>query len=96
MEEEEERGLMDAAVEHFNAGRYFESHEVWEDLWHEEAPRERDGRAGIGFSPAGLGFDWRAIERALLAMDPPAEFGRVADILQFVRGRTPKNASPAG
>lgn len=56
----------------------------------------RPDRAGIGFSPGGLGFDWRAIERAMLATDPPAEFGRVEDILQFVKGQTPKNASPAG
>jgi hypothetical protein len=29
------RGLFDRAVAHWNAGRYFESHEDWETLWHE-------------------------------------------------------------
>ncbi len=29
------RGLFDRAVAHFNAGRFFESHEDWETIWHE-------------------------------------------------------------
>lgn len=30
-----------AGVAHFNAGVYFEAHEVWEDLWHDCAPGDR-------------------------------------------------------
>ncbi|MFO0932882.1 MAG: DUF309 domain-containing protein [Planctomycetota bacterium] len=29
------RGLFDRAVVHFNATRFFESHEDWETIWHE-------------------------------------------------------------
>lgn len=38
---------MQAAVDHFNAGRFFECHEFWEDLWHEEPPRERHFVQGL-------------------------------------------------
>ncbi|HEX9708753.1 MAG TPA: hypothetical protein VGB42_02090 [Candidatus Thermoplasmatota archaeon] len=57
-----------------------------------ETARERAAREGQPFSLDALGYDWRAIERALLRMDPPAEFGRVEDVLRFVKGRSPKNA----
>src|SRR5262245_19747783 len=30
-----------AGIEHFNAGDYFEAHEVWEDLWHECSSADR-------------------------------------------------------
>lgn len=30
-----------AGVALFNAGEYFEAHEVWEDLWHERGPADR-------------------------------------------------------
>lgn len=30
-----------AGVAHFNAGDYFEAHEVWEDLWHDCPPADR-------------------------------------------------------
>src|SRR5947208_885213 len=30
-----------AGVAHFNAGDYFEAHEVWEDLWHDCVSAER-------------------------------------------------------
>jgi len=29
-------GLIDRGIFFFNSGRYFEAHEVWEDLWREE------------------------------------------------------------
>lgn len=38
---------MQTAVDHFNAGRFFECHEFWEDLWHEEPPRERHFMQGL-------------------------------------------------
>ncbi len=31
----------------FNAGRYFESHEVWESLWHDVEGREREFLQGL-------------------------------------------------
>ena len=45
------------------------------------------------FDPRALGYDWRRIERALLDMDPPAEFQLVADELQFIKGRAPKESA---
>jgi predicted metal-dependent hydrolase len=30
-----------AGVEFFNAGEYFEAHEVWEELWHDCLPEDR-------------------------------------------------------
>lgn len=35
------RGLFDRAVEHFNAARFFESHEDWETVWLEAEGRHR-------------------------------------------------------
>jgi tetratricopeptide (TPR) repeat protein len=52
-----------------------------------ETAAERRRRLDQPFSIEALGFEWRAIERALLQMDPPAEFGRVEDMLQFLKGR---------
>ena len=54
MDVEQERRLMQLAVDHFNAGDFFESHEFWEDMWHEEAPRERDFVQGLIQVAAGL------------------------------------------
>ncbi len=45
---------MAAAVENFNGGRFFEAHEFWEDLWHEEPPKERDFVQGMIQVAAGL------------------------------------------
>lgn len=53
-----------------------------------ETAAERERRRGKPFSAETLGFDWRRMERALLDMDPPAEFGRVEDVLHFVKGRS--------
>jgi len=44
---EEERRLMQEAVDCFNAGKFFDCHEFFEDLWHEEPPRERDFMQGL-------------------------------------------------
>jgi predicted metal-dependent hydrolase len=54
VEVDEERRLMAQAVDHFNAGRFFESHEFWEDLWHDEPPRDRDFVQGLIQVAAGL------------------------------------------
>ncbi len=55
-----------------------------------ETAKERDAREAEAFSPKALGYEWRAVERALLRMDPPAEFARIEDLLQFVKGRDGK------
>ena len=41
------RGLFDRAVEHFNAGRYFESHEDWETLWNDAEGERREWLQGL-------------------------------------------------
>src|SRR5262245_38218424 len=41
------RGLFDRAVEHFNAGRYFESHEDWETLWNDADGARREWLQGL-------------------------------------------------
>jgi len=38
---------MQQAVACFNAGRFFDCHEFFEDLWHEEPPRERNFLQGL-------------------------------------------------
>jgi hypothetical protein len=55
--------------------------------------RDRKSRS---FDPRALGFDWRRIQRALLEMDPPAEFQLVSDELHFIKGRAPKEGAAAG
>ncbi|HKZ59126.1 MAG TPA: hypothetical protein VJ547_04655 [Candidatus Thermoplasmatota archaeon] len=55
-----------------------------------ESASEYFARRGAPFDPKALGFDWRLIERALLEMDPPAEFTTFSDALNFIRGRAPK------
>ena len=47
VEVDDEKRLMRQAVDHFNRGDFFECHEFWEDLWHEEPPRERDFMQGL-------------------------------------------------
>lgn len=34
-------------IEHFNAGRYFQAHEAWEEGWHPSAEPERDFWQGL-------------------------------------------------
>jgi uncharacterized protein len=41
------QGLFDRAVAHWNAGRYFESHEDWETLWHEAEGARRAWLQGL-------------------------------------------------
>ncbi|HEX9751131.1 MAG TPA: DUF309 domain-containing protein [candidate division Zixibacteria bacterium] len=31
----EGRAMFDAGLREFNAGRYFEAHDIWEDFWHQ-------------------------------------------------------------
>ena len=55
-----------------------------------ESAAEYFRRRDAPFDPKALGFDWPLIERALVEMDPPAEFATFPDTLQFIRGRAPK------
>ena len=48
------RGLFDRAVEHFNAGRFFESHEDWETIWHEAEGAHRLWLQGLIQVAAGF------------------------------------------
>lgn len=68
MEVEEEKKLMALGVEHFNAGRFFESHEAWEDLWREEPPREAPFVQGLIQVAAGLVHFQRGNLRGALAL----------------------------
>ncbi len=55
-----------------------------------EAAAEYFARREAPFDPKALGYEWPLIERALIEMDPPAEFTTFADTLQFARARAPK------
>ncbi len=41
-------------IEHFNAGRYFQAHEAWEEGWHPAPETERDFWQGITQVAVGL------------------------------------------
>jgi len=41
MEADTRTALFSTGVRHFNAGEYFEAHEVWEEVWHDCPSAER-------------------------------------------------------
>lgn len=54
------QALLRIGIEHFNAGRFFQAHEVWETAWHPSPASERDFWQGItqiavGFTHLGRG-----------------------------------------
>ena len=60
-----------AGIDHFNAGRYFEAHEAWEDHWGRGGPAERAATLGLIKAAValhhlearnGVGFSWQAGE----------------------------------
>lgn len=60
-----------AGVAHFNARRYFEAHEAWEDHWGKGGPEERSATLGLIKAAVALhhlearnaaGFAWQAAE----------------------------------
>ena len=60
-----------AGIEHFNAGRFFEAHEAWEDHWGKGGPAERAATLGLIKAAVALhhleagnaaGFSWQAGE----------------------------------
>lgn len=44
---EERRHLFLAGIELFNRGRFFESHEAWEEIWRSTTPEPRDLFQGL-------------------------------------------------
>ena len=44
---EERRRLLAEGVDHFNAGRFFEAHEVWEEVWRSKTPEPRQLLQGL-------------------------------------------------
>ena len=60
-----------AGIRHFNAGRFFEAHEAWEDHWGKGSPDERNATLGLIKAAVALhhlesrnpaGFAWQAGE----------------------------------
>src|SRR5262245_10910029 len=47
-------GLLDEGINFFNSGRYFEAHEVWEDLWRETSGDLRLFYQGLIQTAVGL------------------------------------------
>jgi uncharacterized protein len=45
---------LDRGIDHFNAGRYFQAHEAWEEAWHGAPENERDFWQGITQVAVGL------------------------------------------
>jgi uncharacterized protein len=45
---------LDRGIEHFNAGRFFQAHEAWEEGWHPAPEPERDFWQGLTQVAVGL------------------------------------------
>jgi hypothetical protein len=45
---------LERGIEHFNAGRYFQAHEAWEEGWHPSLGPERDFWQGLTQLAVGL------------------------------------------
>ena len=45
---------LERGIEHFNAGRYFQAHEAWEEGWHPAPEPERDFWQGLTQVAVGL------------------------------------------
>ncbi|HET6403786.1 MAG TPA: DUF309 domain-containing protein [Candidatus Thermoplasmatota archaeon] len=85
-----------AGIRHFNARRYFEAHEAWEDHWGKGGPDERGATLGLIKAAVALhhlearnaaGFAWQAGEavkhlRANAHIWPPLELGALAETLE--------------
>ena len=51
---EERSARLRAGVEHFNAGRFFEAHEAWEEIWRSRTPEPRELFRGLIQIAVGL------------------------------------------
>lgn len=47
MQDERKRELLDRAIQHFNRRRFFECHEVLEEIWLQEPPAQKPFYQGI-------------------------------------------------
>ena len=54
MEADEELRLMQEGADLFNARRFFECHEIWEDVWNAQPPSERQFLQGLIQIAVGL------------------------------------------
>ncbi len=45
---------LERGIEHFNAGRYFQAHEAWEEGWHPSPAPERDFWQGLAQLAVGM------------------------------------------
>lgn len=45
---------LERGIEHFNAGRYFQAHEAWEEGWHPSPGPERDFWQGLAQLAVGM------------------------------------------
>ena len=84
-----------AGIRHFNAGRFFEAHEAWEDHWGKGGPDERGATLGLIKAAVALhqrearnpaGFAWQAGEavkhlQANAHVWPALELGSLAETL---------------
>ncbi|MFP3939523.1 MAG: DUF309 domain-containing protein [Thermoanaerobaculia bacterium] len=50
----ERRRLVAEGVDHFNAGRFFEAHESWEEIWRSTTPEPRELWRGLIQVAVGL------------------------------------------
>ncbi len=51
---QERSALLRAGIEHFNAGRFFEAHEAWEEIWRSTRPEPRELFRGLIQVAVGL------------------------------------------
>lgn len=50
----ERAALVAEGIEHFNAGRFFEAHEAWEEIWRSTTPEPRELWRGLIQVAVGL------------------------------------------
>lgn len=63
LDEAQKQTAFRQGVELFNAGRYFEAHEPWEEIWRSTSPEPRDLFQGLVQVAAGLHI-WRNKKKA--------------------------------
>src|SRR4051812_6345654 len=100
---------MDTAIIFFNSGRYFEAHEVWEDMWREESGPLRSFYQGLVHAAVGLHHRERRnpigmtaqLKKCLLRLEPyPSEVAAIdvdrlrSDIRQVLEGRGLEGSAP--
>lgn len=59
---------LDRGIAEFNAGRYFQAHEIWEEGWHPASPPERDFWQGLIQVAVGLTHRQRENQRGAITL----------------------------